>query len=156
MKKLILVLVVLPLMIMSVSCEKDKDKDDDDVVLVGQDGNPRFNLIFDNHQNVDLDLYVKTPAGNVIYYGNPAADGGTLDVDCFCHSCTQGPNENIFWDNGTAPSGTYEYWVEYFGNCGTSGSTSDFSVRVIRNGTVLVTKTGTLSSGSSTKWTHVQ
>jgi uncharacterized protein YfaP (DUF2135 family) len=154
MKRLILALVVLPLIFMSVSCSKDDKKEEP--VLVGQDGNPRFNLVFNNHENVDLDLHVKTPAGTVIYYGNPSAEGGTLDVDCLCSSCPQGPNENIFWDNGTAPAGTYEYWVNYYGSCGTSGSSSDFTVRVIRNGTVLVTRTGTLTSGTSTVWTHVQ
>ena len=114
--------------------------------LVGQDGNPRFNLQFTNADNVDLDLYVRTPSGAVISYLNRSADQGTLDVDCLCGNCSSGPNENIFWVNGTAPTGQYEYWVNYYNDCGTNGSSSSFTLRVIKNGTVLTTKTGTLSA----------
>jgi uncharacterized protein YfaP (DUF2135 family) len=123
--------------------------------LVGQDGNPRFNLQFTNADNVDLDLYVRTPSGAVISYLNRSADQGTLDVDCLCGNCSSGPNENIFWVNGTAPTGQYEYWVNYYNDCGTNGSSSSFTLRVIKNGTVLTTKTGTLSAnGDSPRWTY--
>ncbi len=135
------------------SGNSDSDSDPDPAPLVGQDGNPRFNLVFTNPQNVDLDLYVKTPSGAVISYSNPSADLGTLDVDCLCDDCPQGPNENIFWENGTAPTGNYEYWVNYFGDCGVAGSTSSFTLRVIRNGEVLETKTGSLNAeGDSEHW----
>lgn len=139
------------------ACDSEEDNSDGSggSNLVGQDGNPRFNLQFTNPSNVDLDLYVKTPSGQIIYYGNRNANSGTLDVDCLCTSCPSGPNENIYWQNGTAPSGQYEYWVKYYGNCGTSGSSSTYTLRVIRNGSVLTTKTGTLSSvGETTHWFH--
>jgi uncharacterized protein YfaP (DUF2135 family) len=155
MKKISLLLFALTLGFFTVSCSSDDDSNEAEE-LVGAPGNPRFNLQFTNPDNVDLDLYVKTPSGTVIYYGNVTADGGTLDVDCLCGSCPQGPNENIFWENGTAPSGTYEYWVEYFGSCSSGSPSSDFTIRVVRNNTVLTTKTGTLTSGSSAVWTHVQ
>ena len=141
------------------SCSSDDSEDSgddgDDLELVGQEGNPRFNLQFTNGDNVDLDLYVETPNGVTIYYGNTSGDNGELDVDCLCDDCPQGPNENIFWESGTAPSGTYKYWVDYYDDCGNGGS-SDFTLRVIKNGTVLATKTGTLSSGQTTEWTHEQ
>lgn len=152
MKKIILALVFFPMLTFVLSCEKEDEVER----LVGQDGNPRFNLVFDNQENVDLDLYVQTPSGKIIYYYNDYADGGELDVDCLCGSCEQGPNENIFWENGTAPSGVYKYWVEYYDYCDTPGASSGFTVRVIRNGVVLEKRTGRLSSGSSTVWTHVQ
>lgn len=150
--------------VVSVSCEDlfEEDEDESDptpsgTTLVGQDGNPRFNLQFTNPNNVDMDLYVKTPNGTIIYYGNPTGQMGTLDVDCKCSGCSMGPNENIFWQNGTAPSGTYEYWVNYYGGCGGSGATSSFTLRVIRNGTVLQTRTGSMSSvGSTGHWTFQQ
>ncbi|NND88557.1 MAG: hypothetical protein HKM28_04850 [Flavobacteriaceae bacterium] len=158
MKKLFLVLMFLPLVAVFSSCDEEDDSSDSNEVetLVGQPGNPRFNLQFTNPDNVDLDLYVRTPGGSVIYYGNPTAEGGTLDVDCLCSSCSQGPNENIYWQDGTAPTGTYEYWVNYFGDCGAGGSSS-FTLRVIKNNSVVTTKTGTLSTdGNSTVWTHLQ
>ena len=142
------------------SCSSSSSKSDPDPTpapLVGQDGNPRFNLVFTNPENVDMDLYVKTPSGAIISYSNRSADLGTLDVDCLCGGCTQGPNENIFWENGTAPNGTYEYWVNYYGDCGVAGSSSSFTLRVIRNGAILETKTGSLNAeGDSTHWRFVQ
>ena len=62
MKKYLVLLIIA--MFVFTNCSKS---DDDEVVetpaavLVGQDGNPRFNLMFTNPDNVDLDLYVKNP-----------------------------------------------------------------------------------------------
>ena len=88
----------------AIGCNKDDDEvtpvEETPTTLVGQDGNPRFNLVFTNPENVDLDLYVKAPNGTIVYYGNPSGAGGTLDVDCLCGDCPQGPNENIFGNQG--------------------------------------------------------
>ena len=135
------------------SCSEDDSEEEEDSEFVGQDGNPRFNLQFTNSSNVDLDLYVQTPSGKTISYSNRTADLGTLDVDCMCNSCPQGPNENIYWENGTAPSGTYIYWIKYYSTCGGGSAESSYTLRIIRNGTVLETKTGSLSSGSTPQWT---
>lgn len=157
MKKFYLLLMAMTLGLFTFSCSSDDDSGGgDDEELVGAPGNPRFNLQFTNEENVDLDLYVKTPNGVTIYYANAAADGGTLDVDCLCGVCPQGPNENIFWENGTAPTGTYEYWVDYFGSCGSGTPSSSFTLRVLKNSEVVATRTGTLSEGQSTVWTHNQ
>lgn len=156
--KAIKYLLVLSLLAGFAACSEDDDSGDggNDLDLVGQEGNPRFNLQFSNGDNVDLDLYVETPNGVTVSYMNPNADGGELDVDCMCGSCPQGANENIFWQNGTAPSGTYKYYIDYFGDCDGSGASSNFTLRVIQNGEILATKTGTLSSGQSQVWTHSQ
>lgn len=161
MKKFIYAIALCALPLIVLNCRKDdkEDKIDEEVEqLVGNPGNPRFNLQFTNPTNVDLDLYVKTPSGKVIYYGNKTADQGRLDVDCLCGICPQGPNENIYWTDGTAPKGTYEFWVEYYDDCGTRNSSSDFTVRLIKNDRVLQKYTGTLNSEGqkSTKWTHTQ
>ncbi len=113
--------------------------------IVGQIGNPQFNLQFTNGTVVDLDLYVQTPNGTIISYMNRSGQGGQLDVDCLCGYCPNGPNENIYWEVGSAPSGTYKFWVQYFGNCDGLDSQSDFTLRVINNGTIIQTYTGTLS-----------
>lgn len=113
--------------------------------LEGNSGNPRFNLQFSG--DVDMDLYVQTPSGNIIYYGNNSANGGTLDVDCTCSgNCNQ---ENIYWQPGTAPTGQYSFWVDYFGGCGDGSPSSNYTIKVMNGNTVLQTQTGTLSSGES-------
>ena len=117
--------------------------------LSGNPGNPRFNLQFTNGNNVDLDIHVRTPNNTEIYFANPSGQGGSLDVDCICGSCGATGNENIFWTNGTAPSGTYKVWVYYYGNCGASAS-STFTLRVMQNSTVVATYTGTLSATGAT------
>lgn len=118
--------------------------------LAGNPGNPRFNLQFTNGNNVDLDLHVRTPNNSEIYYANPSAQSGSLDVDCICGSCGTTGNENIFWTNGTAPSGTYKVWVYYYGDCGNSSATSTYTLRVLQNSTVVATYTGTLSASNRT------
>jgi hypothetical protein len=122
--------------------------------LAGNPGNPRFNLQFTNEQNVDLDLYVVTPTGNTIYYANTQADNGRLDVDCKCSSCPNGPNENIYWVNGTAPHGTYQVHVKYYGKCGTSYQASNFTLRILNQSTILQTITGVLSTLNQTSSTY--
>ena len=118
--------------------------------LSGNPGNPRFNLQFSNGSNVDLDLHVRTPNNSEIYFGNSSAQNGSLDVDCICGSCGTTGNENIFWTNGTAPSGTYQVWVYYYGNCGSSAATSTYTLRVMQNSTIVATYNGTLSNSNRT------
>ncbi len=113
--------------------------------LQGTPGDPRFNLQFTNGSQTDLDLYVQTPDGSIIYYGNLSAQNGTLDLDCYCESCPNGPNENIFWTPGTAPTGTYKVWVEYFGDCDGSNVSSNYTITILKNSTTIQTYTGTLS-----------
>lgn len=118
--------------------------------LSGNPGNPRFNLQFSNGSNVDLDLHVRTPNNSEIYFGNSSAQNGSLDVDCICGSCGTTGNENIFWTNGTAPSGTYKVWVYYYGDCGSSTATSNYTLRVMQNSTIVATYSGTLSNSNRT------
>lgn len=136
------------LVVLQTSCKK---KENNDNPIKGTPGNPRFNLQFNNETGVDLDLHVLTPNGTEIYYSNPTGQGGTLDVDCLCGDCPNGPNENIYWVEGTAPRGTYKFWVEYYEGCSGSGGTSTFTLRRIENSTVKEEYTGTMSTeGKST------
>ncbi len=117
--------------------------------LVGSTGNPRFNLQFT--ADVDLDLYVVTPNGTTIYYGNSTGQGGELDVDCACGDSCGG--ENIFWSNG--PSGQYQYYVKYFGSCGTSSPAASYTIKVLNGNNVSQTRTGTLNDGQQSQtWTY--
>ena len=72
----------------------------------------RISLAFD--VDTDLDLYVDTPLGSTIYYGNREANGGVLDVDQCISSCGSGSHvENVVFD-GNAPGGTYTVRVQNF------------------------------------------
>ncbi len=124
----------------------------EDCGLSGQDGNPRFNLQWS--AEADLDLYVKSPNGEIIYYGNSfSSDGGQLDIDCLC-SCPAS-SENVFWENG--PSGTYEYWVDYYGSCGATATSASFTITVRDNDSFVVEQSGTVVEfGQSQTWTYVK
>ncbi|MCH6232477.1 hypothetical protein [Cognataquiflexum rubidum] len=144
----------LMLSVLFIGCIPEPEPETDQ--LVGQDGDPRFNLQFSNHNEVDLDIYVQTPDGSIISWLNPFSNNGQLDVDCLCGDCANGGNENIFWYAGSAPSGTYRYWVEYYESCSGSPASSDFTLRVVKNNQIIKTQQGRLSGGKSQVWTHVQ
>lgn len=145
----VLVALVLLSMVLfpGYGCKKEDTKpaDDQPGVIQGNPGNPRFNLQFTNGTKTDLDLHVLTPDGSEISYYYPYGQGGQLDVDCLCGACPNGPNENIYWTEGTASHGTYWFWVEYYGDCDGAGSSSNFTLRVMKNSQILDTYSGTLS-----------
>lgn len=131
------------------SCEKDQENEPALPVLTeemhGQDGDPRFNLKFNNSLNANLDIHVLTPDGLEIYQGNRAASGGTMDLDCLCDKLETTPSENVYWQPGTAAPGTYKVWVEYSELCTEKRATSDFTVRIITSGKTVKKYSGTLS-----------
>jgi hypothetical protein len=75
-------------------------------------GNLRVSLGFS--VDADFDLHVLTPGGVEIYFFEPEANGGTLDVDQCVTPCGREPHaENIVFDD-TALAGEYEVWVVNF------------------------------------------
>jgi len=81
------------------------------------DGVLRVSLGFD--VDSDFDLHLLTPNAVEIYFGNPIADGGELDVDQCISGCGVGSHvENIVFGE-TAPIGQYMVWVENFDGRGT-------------------------------------
>jgi hypothetical protein len=103
----------------------------------GGTGDLAFRLRWDGPQ--DLDLYVRDPFGEVIYYGNPvSASGGQLDVDANagCSGPAEHPTENIYWEEGTAPSGTYDFWAQRWSDCGAT-PTPDLRLLVIVDGVIV-------------------
>jgi len=74
----------------------------------------RFSLIWQNRN--DLDLHVRTPRGEHIYYGSKHATcGGKLDVDQNISGENPKPVENTRWAKGECPRGNYKVWVENYG-----------------------------------------
>jgi len=85
--------------------------------IAGGTGDVRFTLVWNAH--VDLDLHVLDPCGVEIYFNAPSnscnGNLGELDVD----NISGGPEstENIFWGDGAAPTGSYQYWVVCYSGC---------------------------------------
>lgn len=65
--------------------------------------------------DTDLDLHVITPSGEEVYFGNPSAAGGVLDVDTCVGSCDveEVHVENVVF-NESMQSGFYEAYVVNF------------------------------------------
>lgn len=63
----------------------------------------------------DMDLHVRTPSGEEIFYSNSVAAGGELDVDMQVgEPYVAHPVENIYF---TAPQhGTYKVWIDNYNN----------------------------------------
>ena len=87
--------------------------------------------------DADLDVYVRAPNGELIYWSAPrGGDGGLLDVDAHA-GCAQGQAEqpgieNIFWAEDTAPEGLYIVSVEQWSSCNVN--VTPYTVTVLRNG----------------------
>lgn len=87
-------------------------------------GTLRVSLAFS--VDADFDLHVLTPGGSEIYFAEPEANGGTLDVDQCILPCGDEPHaENVVFDE-TALAGDYEVWVVNFGG----RAAGDFRIEV--------------------------
>ena len=62
----------------------------------------------------DLDLHVSTPSGEEVFYGNPEAAGGHLDVDKQVGQFVDYPIENIYFDE--PKPGKYKVSIVNFTN----------------------------------------
>jgi hypothetical protein len=114
-------------------------------MCVGQ-GNLRVTLVWDRPG--DMDLYVVTPTGKKIYFGNTgpsaATDFGELDAD---DTIATGP-ENIFWNTMyTPPTGSYAVCVNPYSISGVT----NFTVTINRPAQpdIVVTGTRTLTDTST-------
>ena len=94
----------------------------------------RASLLWNNRN--DLDLHVRTPAGEHIYYGAKRAGcGGWLDVDMNVRGETTKPVENVQWIRGGAPAGRYRVFLHNYRFHESPGPT-EFRVEVEINGKV--------------------
>ncbi len=84
----------------------------------------------------DLDLEVRDPVGNAVFFRNTAAGGATLssNVNNGCTNTVNNPTETIRWAAGRVPAGSYEILVYYNSACRQPPAPVDFTVTVTVNG----------------------
>ncbi|MFQ3536426.1 MAG: pre-peptidase C-terminal domain-containing protein [Aggregatilineales bacterium] len=84
----------------------------------------------------DLDLEVRDPVGNSVFFRNTAAGGATLlaNVNNGCTNTVNNPTEIIRWAPGRVPAGSYEILVYYNRACRQPAAPVDFTVTVTVNG----------------------
>jgi len=77
-------------------------------------GDVQVLLSWDNYN--DLDLICEDPNGNTVFFKNRSVPtGGQLEIDMNVeYPDNIKPIENIFWQKGTAPKGTYNVYLLYF------------------------------------------
>lgn len=93
----------------------------------------RISLAWSNAD--DLDLHMRTPSGEQLYYGSRRKAGAFLDIDMngMDKHDDQNPVENIiFVDPKTAEEGIYKVWVHQFNR--RSGERVGFTVQLDHNG----------------------
>ncbi len=124
----------------------------------GQTGDVSFRLTWNTPE--DLDLHVMEPDGTHIYYNNtgPTSTGGQLDVDSN-YPCGANSNavENVFWPVGSAPHGTYTFWVTRWSSCSSYGGTDtpSFTLQVLEGNSVVRTINGVMpADGTTQEYTH--
>lgn len=107
------------------------------------EGALRVVLVWDTA--IDLDLYVKTPHNETIYYRNREGDHGGrfLKDGCLEAACEDtGPFiETVIWRDAH-PRGTYEIWAKNFDG----GASADFRIEVSQDGEILETFRGSVGS----------
>jgi len=102
-------------------------------------------------ETTDLDLYVVSPTGVVVYYGNTdGATGGHLDLDAnaACSSNMGTDNEHIFWPRGRAPAGSYQVRVAHWKSC-IGGRPLDYRITVRNCGETAVFSGSFTGEGNS-------
>lgn len=94
----------------------------------------------------DLDLEVRDPYGNSIFWDNPTAENAVFDrnVNASCVDPTaESPTEQINWAPGAVPSGSYEVIVYYMQGCD-NNNPANIELNVTVDGVPLTSVAGTL------------
>ena len=123
---------------------------------LGGPGAPDVSFRLEWIGTADLDLHVRTPLGEEIWYvDRRSRSGGTLNDDCNVDpedGCAE-PLEIVSWPHGAAPEGRYEYWVRLMHPRGTPLPVA-YAVAVLRGGRAFRRHEGQLSEpgASSDKW----
>lgn len=108
-------------------------------------GDIAFRLRWDGP--ADLDLHVRTPLNEEIFYSRPtSSSGGLLDRDCNATPETMcaAPLENIFWPRGRAPHGSYYFSVKLVNVHGAEFPIA-YTVDVLKGARLVMTRSGRVS-----------
>ena len=119
----------------------------------GTTGNPVFTLTWshlEDDEGPDIDMWVIDPGTVMLSTSRdgaslgPTAEGGAIDYDDQGEtgSGDGGGPERAYWPAGSSPAGVYTYGVRYY----TGSGPADYTFRVYKEGSISVSKTGTLST----------
>lgn len=101
----------------------------------------------------DLDLYVRDPSNEQIYYGHDRSQsGGHLDQDARggCANDQVDSNlENVYWNQQNPPQGAYQVTVKYWdgARCSTSAGPTTFTLSIAVGGQIIGAYNYTISPG---------
>lgn len=112
-------------------------------------GDIQISISWNNFNDIDLWVeYIGPNYYDQIGWSNKVgSSGGWLDVDMNVYPKTKEPVENIFWDYGSAPKGTYHVYINYYRKWDKNNSTPVL-IRII-NGDKIEYKKHTLSSSNN-------
>lgn len=98
--------------------------------------------------NVDLNLEVRDPVGNTLYFDSrtsPTGGAFGFDANGFCQVISPNPAETATWVAGFLPTGNYEVLVFYRQACNAPNPV-DFTIDVSVNGVALPPVAGNLTA----------
>lgn len=98
--------------------------------------------------NVDLNLEVRDPVGNTLYFDSrtsPVGGAFGFDANGFCQIISPNPTETATWSPGFLPTGNYEVLVFYRQAC-ENPDPVDFAITVTVNGIASTPVQGNLTA----------
>lgn len=101
------------------------------------------------NSSADLDLEVRDPFGNSIYWDNSTAENAVFDrnINANCVEPTaDSPTEEINWAPGASPVGSYEVIVYYVQGC-ENNNPANLTLNVVVDGVALAPVAGVLTPG---------
>lgn len=101
---------------------------------------------------VDLNLEVRDPNGNTLYFDSRTSPiGGSFGFDAngVCDVISETPSETAIWQPGFLPTGSYEILVFYRQSCEDAAQAVPFTLTVTVNGEVLPAVNGAIAPSPS-------
>lgn len=97
-------------------------------------GDVQVLLIWNNYN--DLDLICTDPIGESVFFRNRrVSSGGQLQIDMNVeYPDSKTPIENIFWEPGGAPNGTYNVYLLYYRQHESALDATPYTIKVIYGG----------------------
>ncbi|MBK8300418.1 MAG: S8 family serine peptidase [Chitinophagaceae bacterium] len=101
-----------------------------DCTPVPSSGDVQVLLSWNNYN--DLDLICTDPNGESVFFRNRnVSSGGQLEIDMNVeYPDSKKPIENIFWQPGSAPNGTYNVYLLYYKNHETTLNGTPYNIKV--------------------------